>query len=102
MPEVSRFYGIIIKIFYDDHNRISFTRDGTRMEIRHPRGAAVENQPPQGVTVYRILAEGPRALRMQIVGETRTTERGEPVVRDFITRPSLPGSAIAVVRARPT
>jgi hypothetical protein len=25
MPEVSRFYGIVVKIFYDDHNPPHFT-----------------------------------------------------------------------------
>jgi hypothetical protein len=26
MPEISRFYGLVIKIFYDDHNPPHFTR----------------------------------------------------------------------------
>lgn len=63
---------------------ISFTAGGSRMEIRHPKGAVVGNQAPEVVTVYRILATSADALKMEIIGETRKTERGDPVVWDLI------------------
>ena len=68
----------------DNPHSISFTTGGSRMEVRHPKGAVVGSKAPEVVTVYRVLAEGPRALRMEIVGETRRTERGDPVVWDLI------------------
>jgi hypothetical protein len=68
----------------ENPHSISFTAGGSRMEVRHPKGAVVGNQAPQLVTVYRILAEAPASLRMEIVGETRKTERGDPVVWDLI------------------
>src|SRR5262249_26983880 len=57
---------------------------GSRMEVRHPKGAVVGDQAPQVVTVYRILAWSANALRMEIIGETRKTEDGDPVIWDLI------------------
>lgn len=33
MPEVSRFYGIVIKIFYDDHNPPHFHAEYGEYEV---------------------------------------------------------------------
>jgi hypothetical protein len=67
----------------ENPHSISFPPGGGRMEIRHPKGAVSGNEAPQVVTVYRILAEESRALRMEIIGETRKTERGDLVVWDL-------------------
>jgi hypothetical protein len=33
MPEVSRFYGIVIRIFYDDHNPPHFSAAVSRLAL---------------------------------------------------------------------
>jgi hypothetical protein len=68
----------------ENPHSIAFAAAGTRMEVRHPKGAVIDKEPPQVVTVYRVLSEKPYALRTQIVGETRKTDRGELVVWDLI------------------
>ncbi|MHC4601286.1 MAG: hypothetical protein ACYS47_20005 [Planctomycetota bacterium] len=35
MPEISRFFGIIIRIFFDDHK--ARTHGRTRLRLVHPR-----------------------------------------------------------------
>ena len=65
----------------DSPHSIKFTPGG--MELGHLAGATIDNQPPQAITIYRILDSGPDVLRMQIIGETRTTARGDLVVWDL-------------------
>jgi hypothetical protein len=68
----------------ENPHSIKFTAGGSRMEVRHPKGAVIGDEPPSALTVYRILAEGPSSLRMEVIGETRKTESGNPVVWDLI------------------
>jgi hypothetical protein len=49
MPEVSRFYGIVIKLFYDDHNRPTFTRSMESM-----RFSSTSTPSPFSAVAYRL------------------------------------------------
>ena len=51
----------------ENPHSISFTAGNTRMEVRHPKGAVVGNQPPQLVTVYRILGEAPQGCTGRVL-----------------------------------
>ena len=66
----------------ENPHSISFTRDGTRMEIRHPKGAVVAGG--DRLPDPRRRAAGAAHADHRIIGETRTTEQGEPVVWDLI------------------
>jgi len=44
----------------------------------------MDKEAPRIVTVYQVLSESPDSLRMRIVGETRRTHAGEPVVWDLV------------------
>jgi hypothetical protein len=46
MPEVSRFYGIVIKIFYDDHNPPHFHAEAHQPELMVAWERARQLQPP--------------------------------------------------------
>jgi hypothetical protein len=68
----------------DNPHSIRFADAGKRMEVRYPKGAVLDKEPPPVVTVYRVLSEGPSVLRTQIIGEMRKTDRGDLVVWDLI------------------
>lgn len=68
----------------ENPHSISFTPDRRSMEVRHPKGAVMDKEAPRIVTVYQVLSESPDSLRMRIVGETRRTDAGEPVVWDLV------------------
>jgi len=68
----------------ENPHSIDFTPDRKSMEVRHPKGAVMGKETPRVVTVYRVLSESPSSLRMRIVGESRRTDAGEPVVWDLV------------------
>ena len=46
MPEVSRFYGIVVKIFYDDHHSLHFHAEYGEHEALVNINRAKQLQPP--------------------------------------------------------
>lgn len=65
----------------DNPHTIEFTEDAERMILRYAKG--LEGNPPTEAK-YRILGEGPGFMRMEIEGETRTTDEGIPVKWDMV------------------
>ncbi len=64
---------------------IQFSEDGSRMHIRHRNVVAkTALGRPSSTFEYVVEGVGNRLMRMRIVGETRLTADGVPVVWDFI------------------
>jgi len=65
----------------DNPHTIKFLEGSKTMILRYAKG--LDGNPPTEAT-YQILGEGPGYLRMEIRGETTTTEAGKPVQWDLV------------------
>lgn len=65
----------------ENPHTIEFPDDGETMVLRYAKG--VDGEPPT-VATYDLMGEGPGYMRMQMRGEARTTEAGDPVEWDMV------------------
>jgi len=74
MPEVSRFYGIIIRIFYDDHNPPHFHADYGEHEVLlniNTLAILAGNLPARGARDGDLVSISPSARTSRGVGASK-------------------------------
>ncbi|MFC3150036.1 hypothetical protein ACFOEK_03265 [Litoribrevibacter euphylliae] len=64
----------------------SFSKDGQRIILTAPSPLTLDGTSELNQVVYEIIDERPSVMRMKVIGETRTTENGAPVVWDLILK----------------
>lgn len=68
----------------ENPHSITFSRDGSKMEVRHPKGASIAGGVAQALVVYEVLSKSPGLLKTRVVGETQTSGRGDIVSWDLV------------------
>ena len=64
--------------------RFSFSADGQQVRVWVSTGVYVGEVALGSAAAYEIIDEAPNAMRLRLIGETRSTEAGVPVVWDLI------------------
>ena len=81
IPEISRFMGIVIRMYYEDHSppHIHVFYSGERAVFRiEDFGLVAGKLPPR---VVGLVAEWMAARRDELLGNWRRAERAEPLVQ---------------------
>ena len=81
MPEPSRFFGIVIRLHYADHNPPHFhaTYEGRMVEVDIRTLGIIEG----GIATRALglVMEGAAEHRVELVEDWRRASSGEPIVR---------------------
>jgi len=80
VPELSRFFGIVIGMFYDEHGPPHFhARYGEyKISVEIETGAAVGSFPPRALSLVRDWA---RLHELELIANWRRAREGEPLDR---------------------
>jgi hypothetical protein len=63
--------------------QLSFSADGQQVRVWVPTGVYLGEVALGPAAAYEIIDEAPAAMRLRLIGETRSTEAGVPVVWDL-------------------